>query len=213
MNSFKKLCLAATLTCTTLATSATATTLDPTDMRGIRESAGCAPLCLLDFSAVKGGTEDRTIAHFDISGLGSPVTGATLELSMQNQDGATFPSTLDIYSFAGDGTVSTDEFNSGSLFTTLTGILGSPTQPSVDITSVLNTAIGNGDTYLSFNLRNEPGEGRFFLGHVIGGTFGTGSSAGPTFIDIEMPAVPLPAGGALLVSGLLAVIAMRKRQA
>ncbi len=80
--------------------------LDPAEMRGLR-FIGASQL-ILDFSAVKGGTEDRTIAHFDLSGLSGPVTGATLNLSMQNQD-AMLPSTLDLYSFAGDGAVSLDE--------------------------------------------------------------------------------------------------------
>lgn len=192
-------------------TGASAASLDPSDMRGLRDLGSVPPL-ILDFSAVKGATEDRTVAHFDLAGFAGPVLSASLNLSMQNQDD--FASVLDIYTFAGDGTVSLDEWNSGTLFTTLTGLLGSPVNPVVDITALLNAAIGNGDSYLSFNLRNEEDEGRFFLSHVIDGVYGTGSSAGPTFISYETAPVPLPAGLPLLLVGLgcFGVLARRSRR-
>lgn len=191
------------------AAPALAVPLDPTDMRGLR-SFGGTPL-LLDFSAVKGGTEDRTVAHFDISGFSGPVVSAILNLSMQNQD-SDLPSVLDIYSFAGDGTVSIDEFDSGTFHASLTGLVGSVVNPVLDITALFNLAIANGDSYLSFNLRNEEDEGRFFLSDVIDGVYSTGSSAGPTFIDVTTPAVPLPAGAVLAVTGLGAMALLRRRR-
>ncbi len=69
----------------------------------------------------------------------------------------------------------------------------------------------NGDSFLSFNMLNEIGEGRFFLGHVIDSTFGTVSSAGPNFISFDMAPIPLPAGGALLIAGLGIFALMRWR--
>ncbi|GGE26165.1 hypothetical protein GCM10011360_13190 [Primorskyibacter flagellatus] len=200
---------AAALSAILFAAPALAVPLDPTDMRGLR-SFGGTPL-LLSFSAVKGGTEDRTIAHFDLSGFAGPVVSAVLHLSMQNQD-PTLPSVLDIYNFAGDGTVSIDEFDTGTFHASLTGLVGSVVNPVLDITALFNLAIANGDSYLSFNLRNEEDEGRFFLSDVIDGVYSTGSSAGPTYIDVTAPAVPLPAGAVLAVTGLGALTLLRRRR-
>ncbi|QJF51525.1 hypothetical protein [Roseobacter ponti] len=185
---------------------AQAAEIDPTDMRGLRD-LGAGPF-LLDFSAVKGGTEDRTIAHFDITGVGA-FASARLSLSLLNLD--SFDGTLDILSFAGDGLVSADEWDAGSYQGTITGIGGSLTTQTFDITSLLQTAVADGQPWLSLNLLNAPASGRFFLGHTIDGSFGTISSAGRTFIDLTP--VPLPAGALLLISGPGMLLALRRRKA
>ena len=100
----------------------------------------------------------------------------------------------------------------GVVLLLLLGLVGSVVNPVLDITALFNLAIANGDSYLSFNLRNEEDEGRFFLSDVIDGVYSTGSSAGPTFIDVTTPAVPLPAGAVLAVTGLGAMALLRRRR-
>lgn len=198
-----------------LTSFAHATTLEPTDMRGIRQSSGCAPLCLLDFSTVQSGTEDRTVAHFDLTGI-TTFTGATLVLPTSDSDASMpGPSFLDIYSFAGDGTVDVNEFGAGTLLAEITGITGDRPTVTLDITAKLMAAVGAGDTFLSFNLRNKStDQGSFFLSEVIGGVFDGGpGGVGPTRIELTgVPAVPLPAGAVLLLTGAGALIALRRRR-
>ena len=130
------------------ASTASADTIAPTEMLGLRSDS-----LVLTFSAVKNPTEDRTIAHFDISGLSGDVTGSTLNLGISNIDPNSPAGTLDVYSFAGDGTVSLDEWSTGSLFHNFAGIAGGYSTLTVDISTLLADAILDGDTYLSFNIR------------------------------------------------------------
>ena len=99
-----------------------AVSLSPADMTGLRSFNNGATVLLLTFDAVKSGTEDRTIAHFDISGLSGVVPLTMLNIPIRNIDPGLPEGTFEVYSFAGDGVVSTDEWNSGTLFHTFTGI-------------------------------------------------------------------------------------------
>jgi len=161
-----------------------AATIKANDMRGLRQWNE-EPVILLDFSAIKAGTEDRTIAHFDINLLVDVLNTQVIELQLGllNLDPGFSIGTIDIYVFIGDGIVSIDEWNTGNLYYSFSGIDDELTVISVDISEIFFEAISNGNTYLSFNFRTTNSD-RYFLNSTIGGVT---TSFGPfiTFPPIE----------------------------
>jgi len=134
---------------------------------GLRSTDGGATVLLLTFSAVKK-TEDRTIAHFDISSLSGTNLNATLVIPIQNIDPDDPTGTFDVYSFQGDGAVSIDEWNSGTLIHHLTGISGSKQTLKCDVSTPLNNAITSNANHLSFNFRHGGADDRYNLGSLGG---------------------------------------------
>ena len=183
-----------------------ALTIDPHEMRGLRTG----PL-LLDFSAVKFPTEDRTLIHFSLDGYSGDTTGATLNLGINNIDQGSPAGTIDVYSFAGDGVTSPDEWGAGTLYHTFTGIGGGYDTLSVDIAVLLSSALLAGDDYLSFNLRTVDSD-RYWLNSTIDGVTSSISGEGPTYIDAPS-LVPVPAAGWLFVSALLVMGSIKSRRA
>jgi len=144
-----------------------AATITPTDMTGLRSFDGGEIIFLLDFDAVKLGTEDRTVAHFDISGLTGFLPNATLNIPIDNFDPGIPDGVFEIYSFAGDGVVSTDEWDAGTPFHAFTTVPGGNQTLSVDISVLLKTAVDNGDQYLSFSFRGGNTD-RYWLSDIAG---------------------------------------------
>jgi len=177
--------------CSLISTAATASIITPTDMTGLRSFDGGANVLLLSFDAVKSGTEDRTIAHFDISSLTYMPQSSIFDIPIDNIDPGLPGGIFEVYAFAGDGVVSIDEWNAGSLIHTFYGIEGGYSTLSFDITTLLQNAYTNGDTYLSFNFRAGDGTDRFWLSDVVG-------IAEPTITST----VPVPAAFWLFVTGL-----------
>jgi hypothetical protein len=179
--------------------------VDPVDMRGIREVSN--NVILLGFSAIKetSGFElkDRTVAHFNINPLIGDVSGSTLNIGVLNLDPEPPPGTIDVYLFAGDGTVSTDELTTGGLFHSLSGLSGAVQTLTVDISALVTQANLNGDRFLSFNLRASDSD-RYSLQSTIGGVTqisgiqSAGKAEGPTFIEHPNPIVLKPGRLALL---------------
>jgi hypothetical protein len=185
--------------------------VNPVDMRGIRENSYNA--ILLDFSAIKESTnfelKDRTVAHFDISSLWGDVSGSTLNLGILNLDPEPPPGKLEIYAFTGDGTVSTDELASGTLFRSLSGLSGNVQTVTIDISALLVSAIRNGDNYLSFNLRASDSDRYFLQSTIVGVTKNSGIESagkveGPTFIDLPNAATLGP--GTLVLLGTVCLL-------
>lgn len=189
----------------TSVSSVSAVVISPDEMLGLRNSV------VLTFSAVKYQTEDRTIAHFDISGLTSGITGATLNIGISNIDPAGDDGTFDVYSFSGDGVVSTDEWAVGSLYHSFSSLGSSFQTLTVGIDSILNTAIDNGDSFLSFNFRTADTD-RYWLNSVTGGTTQSISGEGPTFINIPTGSAPEPATIVLLGLGLAGIRLTTKKK-
>jgi hypothetical protein len=164
-----------------------AVNINPEEMRGLRNGPVTeGATLLLDFSAVKTPTEDRTVAHFDISGLTNDFISATLNIGINNIDPGAPQGTLDVYSFTGDGTVSIDEWALGSLFHTFSGIDGEVQTLTINIDTLLSSAITGGATYLSFNLRTTDSD-RYWLNSTIGGVTSSISGEGPTFMIVDAP--------------------------
>ncbi|MDT4289654.1 hypothetical protein RO575_08790 [Methylomonas sp. MO1] len=140
-----------------------AATITPTDMTGLRSFDGGANVLLLGFDAVKLGTEDRTLVHFDISGLTGILPSSSLSIPIESLDPE--PGIFKIYSFAGDGVVSTDEWNMGTLFHVFTDVYGGFL--SIDTSILLQTAVDNGESYLSFSFRGGNSV-RYWLSDIVG---------------------------------------------
>lgn len=187
--------------------------VDPVDMRGIRETS-INPI-LLNFSAIKetSGFEliDRTVAHFDISSLMGDVSGSTLNIGILNLDPNAPTGILDVYVFAGDGTVSRDELTMGSLFHSFSGLSGVFQTLTVDISALLSEANLNGDSFLSFNLRATDSDRYFLQSTIVGvtqfsGLRSAGKAEGPTFIELPNAIVLKPGRLALLgIVGLMGI--------
>jgi len=202
-------------------TFASAAVLNPDEMRGLRNGpvTGGSTL-LLHFSAVKLGTEDRTIAHFDISGIGSvasaslnigigSVASASLNIGIGNIDPNAPDGTLDVYSFAGDGVVSVDEWTAGGLINTFTGLGSNLETLTLDITSLLTGAAAAGDNYLSFNFRTTSDD-RYWLNHTIGGVTNSVIGEGPTYLPVSE--VPVPAAVWLFGTALIGFVGLSRKR-
>jgi len=174
-----------------LSSGLNAATITPADMTGLRSFDAGVNVLLLTFDAVKTGTEDRTIAHFDISTLSGATLSAVLEIPINNIDPGLPAGTFDVYSFTGDGIVSIDEWNAGVLEQAFTGIEGGNQTLSLDITTLLLNSISNNDTYLSFNFRGGVGTDRYWLSDING-------LPDPVINTI----VPVPAAVWLFVGGM-----------
>lgn len=169
-----------------------AATLMPSDITGLRSFDGGKNVLLLEFAAVNPFTEDRTVAHFNISRTSRLLPSATLNIPIDNFDPEIPNGIFELYSFAGDGLVSIDEWDSGTPFYTFTSVSGEIQTLSIDISMLLKTAVDKEDHYLSFSFR-AGNANRYFLSEAVGLT------------DPSISLIPLPSTIYLMGSGLLAL--------
>jgi hypothetical protein len=164
----------------------------PTDAQGIRQLPGQSP-ALLTFLSINRSVEDRTVLEFDLRGLSPGVVSAVLNLELRNL-GPT-PGAIDVFTFAGTGTVTPDLFNAGSFFTSFaTDPVGLDTV-AVDVTAAVEAAVAAGDAVLGFRLSTATSD-RYLLGPPY-------TPAGPT---LNVSAVPEPAALALVGIGALVLL-------
>jgi hypothetical protein len=124
---------------------------------------------LLDFQAVKAGTEDRVVAHFNLNSVTSDLNSAELRIPLAIWDPGPPLGTFGVYSFYGDGVVSPDEWAAGTLLQQFTNIDGnSSITLRVDVTSAIKSGLTQGKPYLSFNFRGGPAFDRYFMGSIVG---------------------------------------------
>ncbi len=196
--------------------SATILSLTPEDMTGLRSFNHGASVSLLGFDAVKSGTEDRTIGHYDMNGLLDTFLSATLDIPIFNLDPGGTPGTFEVYSFNGDGVVSRDEWSFGTLIHTFKGIDDPQLILSLDVTSNVLNAITGEFNFLSFNFRAGTGSDRYWLSDNCGlfaPTLNIDYAPAPGSAPVPAP-VPEPATLLLLGSGLagLGVSRIKKRK-
>ena len=178
---------------------ATPPALEPNSITGLRNDTPAVPsgAFLLGFQAVNPLNEDRTISHFAIDGLG-PVTNATLSIPVEELDPGLPLGVFDVYYFYGDGTVSADEWDFGTLLQSLTNVDGDYSDLFVDVTGILNAGIQQNKSYLSFNFRAGSGSDRYILG----------AGAGIALPDssIAITPVPEPSTLVLLTLGTITIL-------
>jgi hypothetical protein len=181
-------------------------TLQPTSITSLRDFSPALPqdAFLLDFQAVNPFNEDRDIAHFSIQGL-SLVAHASMTIPLEEFDPGPPLGVFDVYDFYGDGVVSTDEWNAGTLLQHFDTVDGDYPVLTVDVTSALNAGIQQNKPYLSFNFRAGSGSDRYFLGAAAGVPGGLPNAS------ISITPVPEPSTLTLLALGAIGLAAARRR--
>lgn len=124
-----------------------------------------------------------------------------LKIPVRNIDSGGPDGTFEVYTFFGDGVVSTDEWASGSLSSTLTGLTLSFENLYVDVTSQLQLGVDLTNPFLSFNFRTLLGNDRYDL--ALASPF----VPAPT-LEVGVTAIPEPASFSLL--GIAAVGFLRR---
>lgn len=124
----------------------------PYDARGIRLIPPLEEPILLDFLAVKGGTEDRTVLEYDVGQLDlEQIDSVKLIIEAGNIDEGGEPGFIDVFTFNGDGIVSQNDFFAGSFFTTFEAS-NYLNIVSVDVTDLVTNTIAMGNPFLGFRL-------------------------------------------------------------
>jgi hypothetical protein len=141
-------------------------TVQPADVRGVRlllaENIG--PL-LLDFLAIKRDTEDRTLVELDLAQI--PATGRmTLDMGIEDLDPGGEDGVIDAFTYPGDGTVTAEDFFSGTTRATRF-VWNGVGVASVDVTEGVAAARAAGWSDLGLRLSTATGD-RYFLGADLG---------------------------------------------
>lgn len=147
---------------TTVSIYATPVTLMPYGLSGLRSYDNGGTVFLSGFKMAQFST-DRIIAHYDLSVFTGPIISAELNIPVINSDIGEPYGTFEIYSFNGDGTVSNDEWSSGTLLSTFTNLDDLYSILTIDVSSLVSNSIINGCHYQSFNFRVGAGTDRFWL--------------------------------------------------
>jgi hypothetical protein len=124
----------------------------------------------------------------------------TLDLNLLNLDPGGPAGVIDVFTFAGTGTITPDLFSAGTFFTSFDN--NQSGLEHVDVTAALQAAVNAGDPFLNFRLSTTTRD-RYFLGPPF-------TEDGPT-----LTAVPEPATITLLAIGIagMAGYAWRRRKA
>lgn len=94
--------------------------------------------------------EDRGIIEFYVSEVSGSITNATLELSVFSSNGP-YPFNIDVFTYAGDGILSLNDFNAGTLYRTFE--YSGENTVQLDVTSFLQSIVSSGEQYAAFNFQ------------------------------------------------------------
>ncbi len=137
---------------------------------GLRSFDNGVNVIALTHLSINAGTEDRTVMHFAVTDLPASISTAILKIPVVNIDAGLPLGTLEVYPFAGDGNVSPDEWDAGTLLADLWNIPGGVYTISLDVTSVVKEVVAAAEPYVSFSLRGGPSGDRYNMG--VGGGAG-----------------------------------------
>lgn len=148
--------------------------------------------------------EDRGIMEFDISSI-TTVDDARLVVFGEASNGP-FPFNIDVYRYDGDGVIGLNDFNAGTLFTSVD--YNGEFEFIIDITSLLQAEVAANTSILGFNFRFTPASSVPLNGpFVTFGTRGFGSTPGRIIFND-----PIPEPGTLALMGLGGMILLSRRR-
>jgi len=134
----------------------------------LRSTNGGANVALLKAYYVDPAMEDRCLCHFDLRGLSGTVPTTFLDVPLDNVAPGPGASTLELYFFQTDETVSTDEWGLGTLRDSFGGLPGGVTTLQVDITSLVQSWVNASIQIMGVSIRGGPGTARYELGPTAG---------------------------------------------
>jgi hypothetical protein len=177
--------------------------LNATELRGLRSfdhTTASAFLLGVGSQPVKFETEDRTIGHFSLNTVTNDLDSAELRIPLSNFDPEPPLGTFGVLAFYGDGVVSPNEWDLGTLIQQFTEVGGQTTTLIVNVSSTMKNGLMQRKPNVSFNFRGGPGTDRYFLGGSVGLPDST----------ILLHYVPEPSTLLLLGFGAISVLGYRK---
>lgn len=149
------------------------------------------------------GMSDRGIIEFPLNSACTPVTRATLRLNVVGSGGP-YPFNINVYSYAGDGSLTTADYSDGSLSTNFT-FNGTETSIDIDVTSSVLSLINSNSDYAGFNLRFEPASGIVLNGPFVAFNTRQNPPEGILILECSTTSIPtLSEWGIIFMSMMLA---------
>jgi hypothetical protein len=119
---------------------------------------------LLDFLAIKTGTEDRAVLEYNIEKVGRLVKRVVLKIPVVDLDEGGDTGIIEVFAFEGGREIKTNDFYAGKRIARVEA----PDDESirVDVTVAVKQAVNAGRRFIGFRLSTETTD-RYFLGDIV----------------------------------------------
>lgn len=134
----------------------------------LRSTNGGANVAILKAYYVDPVMEDRTLCHFDLTGLSGTVPTTYMDVPLDNVAPGAGIATVEFYFFQADGTVSTDEWGLGTLRDFFAGLPAGVTVIQLDITSLVQSWVNADVQIMGVSIRGGSGTARYEMGATAG---------------------------------------------